>query len=86
MNFEDELYRSYSRDGYATYANHQNLIAHNKDINVGIFWPNPSDTWLRIKSKSTERGVRFLSECGFLNVSEEWIWVWERGFDSGNLG
>jgi alpha 1,3-glucosidase len=37
-------------------------------MNLGIFWPNPSDTFLEIASPAEGKKVRLLSEGGYFNV------------------
>jgi alpha 1,3-glucosidase len=37
-------------------------------MNFGLFWPNPSDTFLDIRTKEEGRRVRIVSEGGFLQL------------------
>lgn len=70
MNIGDtsgDPYRRNNLEPYSNYGSIPLLIAHAAEINLGIFWMNPSDTWVDVYSPPGTRKVRFLSEGGFLD-------------------
>ena len=78
MNIEDtinEPIRLYNTDGYEyksgtnihLYGSIPFLIGHNSEMTTGIYWINPSDTFINISSKIKSRKTRFLSESGYLD-------------------
>jgi alpha 1,3-glucosidase len=63
-----EATRAYNHDGYSWYGNIQLLLAHDASSNFGIFWPNPSDTYIDYRTLPDGRKARFISETNFFDV------------------
>lgn len=38
------------------------MIAHRKDLSAGIFWMNPSETWIDIVKQKPDAKVRICNE------------------------
>jgi alpha 1,3-glucosidase len=64
----DAAHRGYNLADYCLSASVEHLIAHDTKTNFGIFWPNPSDTFLGTVSKPEGKKLRFYSEGGYLNM------------------
>lgn len=70
MNIPDstsEPYRRNAFDHYSMYGSIPFLIAHSAKTNTGVFWLNPTDTFFDIRTMSSSRKVRFLSEGGYID-------------------
>ena len=44
------------------------IIGHSKQRFTGLFWLNPSDTWIDTRFESGSKNVRFMSESCFIDV------------------
>lgn len=65
INIDDKIYRLYNTDLYPNHSSVPFIIAHSpKQISVGFFWANPSETFIRCANNS----IRFLSETGFVDL------------------
>lgn len=70
----EALLRLFNTDGYEydmgdhIYGSVPFFIAHSTKMPMtGVFWMNPSDTFVNISSSDEQRNVRMLSEGGFLD-------------------
>ena len=74
VNLEDtngEAERRYSRDSYSMYGFVPMMTAHCSDfgdIQPTILYLNPSDMFLKIKTKSSARVAELVSEGGFVDI------------------
>ncbi|OHT16775.1 glycosyl hydrolase [Tritrichomonas foetus] len=65
FNIDGQIYRLYNYDSYKHYSSNPFIIAHSTKHQIGIFWANPSDTFVQVTEDSS---LRFLSETGFIDV------------------
>lgn len=62
--------RRYARDGYTKYGFVPLLTGHSSNFRITptVFWMNPSDMFIDIKTTSNARVVKFLAEGGFIDL------------------
>ena len=63
--------RRYALDSYSQYGFIPLLIAHCAEfagLAPSIFWMNPTDMFIEIKTRSSERSTKLLAEGGFIDI------------------
>jgi alpha 1,3-glucosidase len=69
MNLGDgnEL-RSENQDSFSNYGHAQLVVAHAPGYSLGVYWSNPSDTFLKMQNQDNIKAARFVSEGGFADL------------------
>ena len=76
IDTDEQPLRLFNTDSYAygpenpvnLYGSIPYVVAHSVDISASVFWANPSDTFVDIKTTNDGRKCRFVSEGGFVDL------------------